>query len=882
MAHYEYVLVVDESGGVMANVHSAIADYFVPGLDDAFATDGHTVQYGLCGFASNSQASPRKISVGGGDFGTSSQMITSLGNLTSDGAIEDGWEALQYAMVNYSWGVGSVRRLILITDEDRDIVSGSVTMITMFMKLQIISARIDTMVRSNFRAGDGTSAIGVRYNGNAIIHDPSSPSYTTKNGGVAYNQVNNTQNDYIDLAWSFVSTSWDVSALSNPTPAMIDSMANAIVGATYSTTDPSDIDTGGSEEFSNRMIFFTPDPSNVIEASSVEFNFENAGVDEYGVPVDDIRSHFRVVFYADPERSSIVYSAFSLLDQKRWFVKNSSDTDYTNLSQDGIVVEGNRGVEIIYSPDIQPHDMIEQQLKHQINTENSVTEKPLLCGVVYYVTIEAYYGDVFETISNITLKTNCSNVMSGLWREDRDAQNWTCSGQGQSDLRFSATEGLSSFPYVVSNIYGNFSVVWQQRIGTTNAIYHGVWVANLDEIWSSGQGRSDYRLLSTGTLPLALTDYAQNLFTVGGGQGSLPVYFCPWPEDTSSTVPGPGATTVTWCYPGTDIIITPNTNEALKMRVWDQDVDDSFVISENETIPVVIKKSINLDILGADGTYAIRLRNGRDTDWGAWIVISELGGDGSTAHLIGEDRISIPWELSLFNGIQRVCCQVLTIYGISRTFCMQVLANYSEAQYSVRFYSDSDRTTELPVFEGRPIVSPTHSNGLPQDTTIYLRIFIDADADTIAGYNTSGGLTFNVIQQGINDRYGLALDYKQDNYYDSKDTGEDAVVVTASDGIYNQDGLGIVTVNIPNDSLNLEDVQPGCIQDVPPFDEHNIMNVYANQRDLRNTTDAGPEAVFNTYRDSQIVKVTDINSLKELYDVDDPDFTFGNPKDLVK
>ena len=80
-------------------------------------------RYGLVGFGGLDESAsqlPHKHLVGGGDFGSATQFQTAAGGLVVSGGIEDGYNAMDFALNNYSLRNDAARQFILVTDEDRD------------------------------------------------------------------------------------------------------------------------------------------------------------------------------------------------------------------------------------------------------------------------------------------------------------------------------------------------------------------------------------------------------------------------------------------------------------------------------------------------------------------------------------------------------------------------------------------------------------------------------------------------------------------------------------------------------------------------------------------------------------------------------------------
>ena len=137
-------------------------------------------------------------------------------------------------------------------------------------------------------------------------------------------------------------------------------------------------------------------------------------------------------------------------------------------------------------------------------------------------------------------------------------------------------------------------------------------------------------------------------------------------------------------------------------------------------------------------------------------------------------------------------------------------------------------------------------------------------------------LTFNVVQQGVNDQFALPLSEQNEGVY----TG--SFKIEKSDGVFNKDGLAAIIVNIPNPCTQLQDVP--CGQD--SLDNLNRLDLSV-LRDFnisyeQHVDDISPEAVLEEYKASRAVPTTNVTSMSQLYDKDDPRFVFGNPKFFIR
>jgi len=205
----DILFVVDESGS-MSGEHSWISN-MVTALDTALIGAGVTGnQYGLVGYgASSSHGIPgHGHSVGGGDFGTAAQLSTATGSLVLSGGTEDGYSGLEYALNNYSFRGDAAANIILITDEDRDTLSGSTnTFASILGLLQGKNALLNAVVNASFTGG----ALGI--DGTDSYFADGSGDYNTVAGGVGVSGSGSTLADYVNLALDSGGAAWNLNLL---------------------------------------------------------------------------------------------------------------------------------------------------------------------------------------------------------------------------------------------------------------------------------------------------------------------------------------------------------------------------------------------------------------------------------------------------------------------------------------------------------------------------------------------------------------------------------------------------------------------------------------------------------------------------------------------
>lgn len=622
-------------------------------------------------------------------------------------------------------------------------------------------------------------------------------------------------------------------------------------------------------------LFYCPSETN--RTNTIDFDYKNTSEDVSAFN----QFHFRATFYTNSEKTRTLYSAFSLADNKRWYY---DDNAFRQIPSDGVIIDSGSTMSITYVPEVLPSDLIDTQKEERINDAYD-TEFSLLCGSRYYVDIEVYSVDNEDMtfIESISLIVDCSDTEAFYRSYNNDANKWICSAQGNSDLKVSGSMGQSLFPYVSGNDVGLFQIAWQSRRDEVSYIYGSQWDSRSDLLYSAGQGLYDKKLLDNGFNPFILTDQINNFYVTAYTNDSIYNYTCPLPV-VDELQPFETTTSVfeKMCYPGQSNLLTSAIDD-IKIRVYDEDIVDSIVINKDNVIPVVDKQQIRLDIDGINSLYAVRLRDSNDSIWSDWInidtILYETEGVDITvdAYKIDNNRVVVPWRIDRINGIRRICCQLLTLYGVTPTTCIDIFINMDNIEHTVEFYTDSDLSLPVTVYNGYPILSQVRDengavvgNNDDGTTTIYVKVIFSEDILTVRGgvyyygadeYRDGEDITFNMVQQGVEDIWGLIL-----KRIDNK-TFKGEFNIYKHDGVYNKDGRAFIQVLLP-DSIggNL------CFSD--STDPYNFM---VNSADSGRYTNLIPQEVYKQYKMSKIPKLLDVNSFKQYYNIDDNDFKFGNP-----
>jgi hypothetical protein len=204
----DILFVVDESGS-MSTEHAWIGN-MVGALDTALTGAGVSGnQYGLIGFGGSTShgTAGHKHTVGSGDFGTAAELATATSSLVLSGRTEDGYSGIDVGLNNYAFRSGAAVNVILITDEDRDILSGSTnTYANILGLLQGKNALLNAVVN----ARSTSSALGI--DGTDSYFEDGT-GFTKSAGGVGTSGAGTTLTDYVNLALASGGGAWDLNKL---------------------------------------------------------------------------------------------------------------------------------------------------------------------------------------------------------------------------------------------------------------------------------------------------------------------------------------------------------------------------------------------------------------------------------------------------------------------------------------------------------------------------------------------------------------------------------------------------------------------------------------------------------------------------------------------
>ncbi|GIW99402.1 MAG: hypothetical protein KatS3mg111_2735 [Pirellulaceae bacterium] len=170
--------------------------------------------FGLVGFG-DINSSPRSIPVGanGALFGTSQEYVIASQQLGTAGAVEDGYQAIHFALDNYTFRENSERFIILVTDEDRDVVDASLDYDNTLAKLRAHDVTLEGILSATFLDEQGNRALALDAASNAYLEDGQGGFIVTPNGSVSPNTFTSTIVDYVDMVFDTNGLAGDISQI---------------------------------------------------------------------------------------------------------------------------------------------------------------------------------------------------------------------------------------------------------------------------------------------------------------------------------------------------------------------------------------------------------------------------------------------------------------------------------------------------------------------------------------------------------------------------------------------------------------------------------------------------------------------------------------------
>ncbi|MCR9293841.1 MAG: PPC domain-containing protein, partial [bacterium] len=215
--YVDVLVVMDESASMAFAQQFAVG--FIADLDTNLQAAGignssaGTNLFGLVGFGSATQA-PRAIPVGAGGelWGTSVEYATASGNLLDNGAVEDGYQAIHFALDNYDFREDAEKFIILVTNEDRDVVDASLTYANTLARLEAEGVTLEGIISAAFVDEQGFLALALDSQFNAYSADGNGGFTVSPNGDVLFGS-GTTITDYVDMIFETRGIAGDINQI---------------------------------------------------------------------------------------------------------------------------------------------------------------------------------------------------------------------------------------------------------------------------------------------------------------------------------------------------------------------------------------------------------------------------------------------------------------------------------------------------------------------------------------------------------------------------------------------------------------------------------------------------------------------------------------------
>ncbi|MFV2069110.1 MAG: vWA domain-containing protein, partial [Pirellulales bacterium] len=237
VAFADVIVVIDESGTMAAE--QDFSEQFIVDLDAALVAAGigdgsqGSNRFGLVGFGGSTPEQvghAHQVGPGNALFGTAAEYVTAAQTLVVNGAIEDGYSGIQFALDNYQLRPDAAKFIILATDEDRDVVDATLDFNTTLAGLQAANVNLQAIVNATYVDVNGTLALGIDKDGTAFL-PAGAAGFTTSTGGVVQfvpAEAGTTEADYIDLAFATGGLAGDITQI-DASPEAATSFGKALI-----------------------------------------------------------------------------------------------------------------------------------------------------------------------------------------------------------------------------------------------------------------------------------------------------------------------------------------------------------------------------------------------------------------------------------------------------------------------------------------------------------------------------------------------------------------------------------------------------------------------------------------------------------------------------
>lgn len=177
------------------------------------ATAAGANQFGLLAYGgATTDTAPLAVPLGpnGTLFASAVDYAAGVQTLQANGAIEDGYLAIDYALDTYQFRQQAEKFVLLVTNEDRDIVDGSKTYDSVMAKLRARDVHFDGIVSADFRDARNAIALAVDSDRNAYTADGGGGYIVSTNGTVRNAFFDTTVEDYVDMIFEIGGLAGDI------------------------------------------------------------------------------------------------------------------------------------------------------------------------------------------------------------------------------------------------------------------------------------------------------------------------------------------------------------------------------------------------------------------------------------------------------------------------------------------------------------------------------------------------------------------------------------------------------------------------------------------------------------------------------------------------
>jgi len=409
----------------------------------------------------------------------------------------------------------------------------------------------------------------------------------------------------------------------------------------------------------------------------------------------------------------------------------------------------------------------------------------------YFIKLEYIYPD--ETvIENWEIDLSYSCTACNVPTEAR----WTSSAAGFSDTRITDSTENSLNASIKSRTDGKLIILWQDhRFPQTGPRVLGAMFDSLpgiNDLRSTGGSWFDYDYGAQGKYPSLALDllervvmaYEQDTAIVATkstlAQMTIASRVCDF-----HTLPTAGEGQIDeqpLCdYSNITTNVLSDDPEVAsqyikQLAVLSGDVDYYTRSAIGQSIPVVSKCEIKLELTGTPEVVAYRLKNENDTNYGDWIPFRPE---------ISNYYTQISHRISSNSGQKQICVQVATYSGITTAFYLPLVADYDAVSFDV-YLTTGSGTAEalLPTYE-EAFVAATQS-----ETSLEVNAYIVVPE--IEANKLKANPSFDVLQQGIRNIFGINTTIASLPSVITNVSGKvykGSFVISREDGKYHRDGV---------------------------------------------------------------------------------------------